>query len=317
MYQTNSITLNFDKGEIPLNVDRTYYLYLWTNYGGNCYPDNLFMVLQVKNGKLQYAPATGRNSYGSFTTLKEFKNTSAETTGKPAATTSGTTSGTASGTTSGKPGSTTTKPSSGINVSIEGNYVVWTDSKPFIRGGRTLVPLRPIANALGLDVNWSAAENKASFTDGNITVSFELGVKEFLYSTKKGINATNYMDTAAISVNGRVYAPVKYLAQSFGYGVRWDAGTQTALLYGSNYNPNPADQMDPMPPLEVTKQPAWYGSVTQPKFMSNERLVDEYHALETFMENNNLRTESTLIRLYDLWDAIAERGLKEYYYEKY
>ncbi|MBP3629403.1 MAG: copper amine oxidase N-terminal domain-containing protein, partial [Anaerotignum sp.] len=42
-----------------------------------------------------------------------------------------------------------------INVTVEGTPVAWTDAKPFIdENDRTLVPLRPIANALGLEVAW-------------------------------------------------------------------------------------------------------------------------------------------------------------------
>ena len=69
--KTNSISLNFDKGDIPINVDKTYYVYLWTYWNGQYYPDNLFMVLQIKDGQLQYATAKDRNDYGSFTVLEE------------------------------------------------------------------------------------------------------------------------------------------------------------------------------------------------------------------------------------------------------
>ena len=41
-----------------------------------------------------------------------------------------------------------------INVNVENEKVAWTDAKPFIKDGRTLVPLRPIAEAMGLEVNW-------------------------------------------------------------------------------------------------------------------------------------------------------------------
>lgn len=71
MSQTNTITLFFDEGDISLNKNQTYYLYLWTYYQGHYYPDNLFMVLRVKDGTFGYAPATGRNTYGSFTDLWE------------------------------------------------------------------------------------------------------------------------------------------------------------------------------------------------------------------------------------------------------
>ena len=66
----NTLSLYLEQGDIPINVDETYYVYLWTNWNGHHYPDNLFMVIQVKNGQLTYASATGRNEYGSFTALK-------------------------------------------------------------------------------------------------------------------------------------------------------------------------------------------------------------------------------------------------------
>lgn len=66
----NSITLNFDEGDISMDLDKIYYVYLWTFYRGQYYPDNLFMVLKVKDGELHYASAKDRNDYGSFTVLK-------------------------------------------------------------------------------------------------------------------------------------------------------------------------------------------------------------------------------------------------------
>ena len=38
------------------------------------------------------------------------------------------------------------------------------------------------------------------------------------------------MDTAAVIVNDRTYAPVRYLAEFFGYRVNWDRETRTVIL---------------------------------------------------------------------------------------
>ena len=38
------------------------------------------------------------------------------------------------------------------------------------------------------------------------------------------------MDTAAVIVNSRTYAPIRYLAEFFGYKVDWDGKTKTVLL---------------------------------------------------------------------------------------
>ena len=52
-------------------------------------------------------------------------------------------------------------------VSVDGVPVVFTDAKPFVdENGRTMVPLRPIANAMGLEVAWDATTQTAAFTTG-------------------------------------------------------------------------------------------------------------------------------------------------------
>ena len=61
----------FDEGDMSMDDDGTYYLYLWTYYGGYYYPDNLFAVLRVEDGEFQYAPAVSTNRYGKFITVAE------------------------------------------------------------------------------------------------------------------------------------------------------------------------------------------------------------------------------------------------------
>lgn len=59
----NRMVFNFQAADIPLNVDRIYYVYLWTYYRHHYYPDNLVMAISVHDGVVKYTPATGRNTY--------------------------------------------------------------------------------------------------------------------------------------------------------------------------------------------------------------------------------------------------------------
>ena len=77
-------------------------------------------------------------------------------------------------------GMSTTAFAADINVTVDGTPVAWTDAKPFIdENSRTLVPLRPIAKALGLEVAWNDDTNTASFTDGTTTVDFIVDSPEY------------------------------------------------------------------------------------------------------------------------------------------
>lgn len=119
-----------------------------------------------------------------------------------------------------------------INVTVEGISVPWTDARPFIdENDRTLVPLRPIANALGLEVSWDDDKNQASFTDGETTAEFVVGSNEyhcFLNDFDMHVYVT--MDTTPVIKGSRIYAPARYLAECFQYAVGWDQAAQTVTM---------------------------------------------------------------------------------------
>ena len=121
----------------------------------------------------------------------------------------------------------TTIAQASIRVMVNGAAVQWTDARPFIdENNRTLVPLRAVAEALSLTVAWDPVKREASFTDTAKTIIFPVG-SSTAYTSDGG---TLQMDTAAVIVNDRTYAPVRYLAEYFGYTVGWDATTRTALI---------------------------------------------------------------------------------------
>ena len=126
-------------------------------------------------------------------------------------------------------GRVTTPSSSGITVTVNGQAVKWTDAAPFIdQNSRTMVPLRAVAEALGLGVFWNDQYKEASFTSANKSITFPINSN--FYRTESGDYGS--MDTAAIIVNSRTYAPIRYLAEYFGYNVGWDGATKTVIITG-------------------------------------------------------------------------------------
>ena len=110
-----------------------------------------------------------------------------------------------------------------ITVTINDSPVRWTDAEPFIdSNNRTMVPLRAVAEALDLTVSWDGEMREAAFTDGTRTIVFPIG-----FSFAMSDDGLVAMDTAAVIVNDRTYAPIRYLAEYFGYQVDWDGDTYT------------------------------------------------------------------------------------------
>ena len=115
---------------------------------------------------------------------------------------------------------------SGISATIAGKEVVWTDAVPFIENGRTLVPLRAVAEALNLTVTWDSTAREAVFTDGTKTIYFPINQSQARTSTGETVK----MDTSAIIRGGRTYAPIRYLAEFFSHTVGWDSATRTVVI---------------------------------------------------------------------------------------
>jgi len=108
------------------------------------------------------------------------------------------------------------------------------DASPFIEKDRTYVPVRYLAQALGVkDENllWDA-ESKT------ITLINEQGVKLELIIGNPEMNIYHdspqpilvYMGVEPIIKEGRTFLPAYFIANQFGYGVRWDQATQTVTL---------------------------------------------------------------------------------------
>lgn len=71
--QDNTASISIAEGSIPMDVDGTYYIYLWVNWSGSFYPDNLICVVQVENGELKYAPGDASDGLRNYYNPASFR----------------------------------------------------------------------------------------------------------------------------------------------------------------------------------------------------------------------------------------------------
>jgi len=114
--------------------------------------------------------------------------------------------------------------SSGISVTLNGAQIQF-DQPPIMEGGRTLVPLRAIFEALGATVTWDGSTQTAAAVRDNITVTVQIGSDRL---TRNGQNIT--LDVPAQMVNNRTLVPARAVAEAFGATVNWDGTTQTVII---------------------------------------------------------------------------------------
>jgi len=115
-------------------------------------------------------------------------------------------------------------PTEGINVLLDGTALTF-DVPPQVIGGRTLVPLRAIFEALGAEVNWNEANQTVTATKDTTTVVLTIG------STSPTVNGqTVTIDVPASVIGGRTLVPLRFVAESLGVTVDWNANTSTVTI---------------------------------------------------------------------------------------
>lgn len=113
----------------------------------------------------------------------------------------------------------------GSNIYYVGNAAKVMDVAPYVKNGRTYVPMRYLGEILGAEVVWNDAARTVTLTKGSDVVVFTIG------STTYTVNGeTKAADVAPEIVSSRTMLPARFVAEAFGAQVGWDAATKTVLI---------------------------------------------------------------------------------------
>lgn len=103
-----------------------------------------------------------------------------------------------------------------------------TDVAPYIMNGRTMLPLRAVATAIGVSddmITWNAYSHTALVNKNGKLASVTVGSKVLDVNGMKIL-----MDTPAVIKNSRMFLPVSFLATALGVTATWDAATKTVTF---------------------------------------------------------------------------------------
>lgn len=116
----------------------------------------------------------------------------------------------------------------GSNVYTVNGVSYTMDVAAYVKDGRTYLPVRYVAYALGVDpanVLWDDATQTVTLIKGTNAVQLTIGSKVLKLN---GISIT--MDVAPELVSGRTMLPFRFIAQALGASVSWDEATQTVTM---------------------------------------------------------------------------------------
>ncbi len=127
--------------------------------------------------------------------------------------------------------------SSKIKVIINGANISFHDQDPIIVEGRTLVPLRVIAEHFAVEVGWEPQERAVNLQWENEETKndykFTIGSRQYKFSKKykmvanRDISTSAFLDVPPFIINDRTMVPIRFISEILDKKVEWDESTST------------------------------------------------------------------------------------------
>jgi hypothetical protein len=114
-----------------------------------------------------------------------------------------------------------------IGVEVNGRPVAFTSVAPQRVGGRVLIPLRAVVEALGAEVKWNAATQTVTGRKGEREFSLPIGART---ASVNGMSVD--LDVPAQMLSGTTMVPLRFVAEALGAEVEWNAAAQQVVIGG-------------------------------------------------------------------------------------
>lgn len=112
-----------------------------------------------------------------------------------------------------------------VKISIDGKAMAPKDMPAVIIDGRTMLPMRQIAQELGCEVTWNEAAKQIYVMRGSDIIVFIVDSKAGYENGKEFT-----MDVPATIVNDRTMLPVRALADALHLNLKWDDPNRTVII---------------------------------------------------------------------------------------
>lgn len=130
-----------------------------------------------------------------------------------------------------------------VRVFVDGDQVQF-DQPPIVVGSRVLVPLRGIFEKMGAFVEWNPANRTVRAVRGTTVVELQIGSR---VARVNGAQIT--LDVPAQIVSGRTLVPLRFISESLGANVQYDAASRSVIITTTTGGgPPPPPPPPPGPP---------------------------------------------------------------------
>ncbi len=111
-----------------------------------------------------------------------------------------------------------------IRILVHGKSIEF-DAPPYIKEGRTMVPVRFVSERLGAHVDWDGSEQKVTITMDERRVVLIIGDTRALVDGRE-----IQLDVPAEISKDRTMVPLRFVSEALGTEVEWDGDTRTVFV---------------------------------------------------------------------------------------
>lgn len=114
-----------------------------------------------------------------------------------------------------------------VNVIMNSSFLTFPDQEPVVVDGTTLVPLRAISEALGLEVTWDDPTDTVVVKKDNFYIELVIGSNKA--KTPGGVKT---LLQPPVIMNKRTMVPLRFIAEEMGLNVLWNQEYQRVIING-------------------------------------------------------------------------------------
>ena len=189
-----------------------------------------------------------------------------------------------------------------VLLTLDGAALTPPDVPPLIQyvggAGRTLVPVRLVAEALNADVLWVNDTRQVIIQKDSDTIVLTLGSPQATVNGKL-TDLPGGIPAGAVKYNGResTMVPLRFVSETLGAQVEWDNDTFTAAIRTKAPEPTPVPTPEPTPSPSPSPEP----SPSLPDRGKIVRITEDDNAQTVFIATDHVPEH----RVVDLGDRVA------------
>jgi len=134
-----------------------------------------------------------------------------------------------------------------------------------------MVPVRAIFEAVGANIDFDAETKTITARNGDTTVNMTVGANAVTVNNKEV-----QLDAPAVIVNGRTLAPARFVAETFGYTVQWDAENKIVKINGKESSTETTTETTTVTTTETSTETTTETTTKATATSSSKKYYDEY-----------------------------------------